>query len=236
SRNGGGILQRHPHDLGRIDNPGGDHVLVFARLCIKAEIRVALVGELADHDRAFDTGILRDLPHRRLDGLADDLDTDLLVVVGGVEAGQNFARKEQRNTAAGHDTFLDRSLGRVHGVIDAILALLHLDLGAAADADDRYATGELSQTLLKLFAVVIGGRLLDLRLDLIDAGKDVVLFAGAIDDRCVLLLDAYPLGAAEHLEGHVLELGAQVVRDQLTTGQGRDVLEHGLAAIAEPRR
>src|SRR5207237_10322180 len=119
---------------------------------------------------------------------------------------------------------------------DASAVIPRLPLRAAADAAERYPARALSQTLLKLFAVVIGGRLLDLRLDLIDAGKDVVLFAGAIDDRRVLLLDAYPLGAAEHVEGHVLELGAQVVRDQLTTGQGRDVLEHGLAAIAEPRR
>src|SRR4030095_14518760 len=45
------------------------------------------------HDRPLDTGSLRDLTHWRLDGLPDNLDTDLLVVVGGVEAGQNLARK-----------------------------------------------------------------------------------------------------------------------------------------------
>jgi hypothetical protein len=32
-------------------------------------------------------------------------------------------------------TFLDRGAGRMHGVIDAVLALLHLDLGRAADAE-----------------------------------------------------------------------------------------------------
>ena len=54
---------------------------------------------------------------------------------------------EQRHAAAGDDAFLDRGAGRVHGVVDAILALLHLDLGGAADPDDRHAAGELGQPL-----------------------------------------------------------------------------------------
>jgi hypothetical protein len=44
------------------------------------------------------------------------------------------------------------------------------------------------------------------------------------------------LGAAEHLERDVLELDAEVLGDRLTGGQDRDVLEHGLAAVAEARR
>jgi hypothetical protein len=47
----------------------------------------------------------------------------------------------------------------MHRVIHAILALLHLDLGRAADADHRDAARELGQTLLQLLAVVVrGGR------------------------------------------------------------------------------
>src|SRR5271155_2394892 len=101
-RNRGGILKCDPHDLGRIDDPGRDQILVLARLCVEAEIRVVLVGQPADDDRTLDSGILGDLPYRRLDGLADNLDADLLVVVGGIEAGQNLARKKQGNAAAGH--------------------------------------------------------------------------------------------------------------------------------------
>ena len=52
--------------------------------------------------------------------------------------------------------------GRVHRVIHAILALLHLDLGRAADADHRDAARELGQALLQLLAVVVRGGLLDL--------------------------------------------------------------------------
>jgi hypothetical protein len=62
-------LQRYPHNLGGIDNPGLHHVLVLARLCVKPEIRAVLVGQLADHDPALDPGLLGDLTYRRLDGL-----------------------------------------------------------------------------------------------------------------------------------------------------------------------
>ena len=123
----------------------------------------------------------------------------------------------------------------MHRIVDAILALLHLDLGGAADADHRDAAGELREALLQLLAVVVRGGLLDLRLDLGDPGLDVGLLAGAVDDRGVLLLDHHLLGAAEHVERHVLELDAEVFGDRLAAGQDGDVLQHRLAAIAEAR-
>ena len=65
---------------------------------------------------------------------------------------------------------------------------------------------------------------------------DLLLLAGAVDDRGVLLGDGHLLGAAEHLQRDVLELDAEVFRDHLAAGEDGDVLEHGLAAIAEARR
>ena len=44
------------------------------------------------------------------------------------------------------------------------------------------------------------------------------------------------LGSAEHVEGDILELDAEILGDHLTAGQHGDVLQHGLAAIAEARR
>ena len=107
---------------------------------------------------------------------------------------------------------------------------------AAADLDHGDAAGELGQTLLQLLAVVVGGRVLDLRLDLLDARLDVGLLAGAVDDGRVVLVDGHLLGAAEHVERDVLELDAEVLGDHLAAGEDGDVLEHGLAAVAEARR
>ncbi|MNL62146.1 hypothetical protein D3C87_1861430 [compost metagenome] len=85
------------------------------------------------------------------------------------------------------------------GVIDAVLLLFHLDFGGAADADDGDTAREFGETLLQLFAVIVGGGLLDLGADLGNTSVDLGLGANAVDDRRVLLLDRYLLGAAEHV-------------------------------------
>src|SRR4029450_11792864 len=105
-----------------------------------------------------------------------------------------------------------------------------------ADPDHRTPAGELGQALLQLLAVVVRGGLLDLRLDLRDAGFDVLLLARALDDRGGLLVDHHLAGAAEHVDGDAFELHAELIGDQLTAGQDRDVFQHGLAAIAEAPR
>src|SRR6185437_14542163 len=164
-----------------------------------------------------------------------DLDAGLLVVVLGAQALELLGSTQQGDAAARDDAFFHRGAGRMHRVIHAILALLHLDFGRAADADHRDAARELGQTLLKLLAVVVRGGFLDLRLDLRHARFDVGLLAGAVDDGGVLLVDHHLLGATEHLDGHVLHLDAEIFRDRLAAGQDGDVLQHGLAAVAETR-
>ena len=77
-----------------------------------------------------------------------------------VERG--VAGLQQGHAAAGDDALLDGRLRVANGVLDAVLALLQLDLGGRADLDDRNAAGELRQPLLQLLAVVVGVALLDL--------------------------------------------------------------------------
>ena len=57
----------------------------------------------------------------------------------------------------------------------------------------------------------------------------------AFHDRGVVLVDRDALGASKIRQLDVLELQAEILRDDLTTGQDRNVLQHGLAAIAEAR-
>ena len=162
-------LQRLTHDLGRIDDALGEHVHILAVLRIEAVAVLVLVEDLADDDRAVLARIERDLARRSGEGLAHDLDAGLLVVVLRADLLQRLGGTEQGDAAARQDAFLDRRAGRMHRIINAILALLHLDLGRAADADHRDAARELGETLLQLLAVVVRGGLLDLRLDLRDA-------------------------------------------------------------------
>src|SRR6266568_2091690 len=232
----GGILESVPHDLGGIDDPGRDHVGELALLRVVAVIGVLAVHQLADDDRAVGAGILGDQPGRRLQGLPHNVDADLLVRIGRGQLVERAGGIEQRRATAGNNTLLDCGAGRMHRVVDEILALLHLDLGGAADPDDCNAAGELGQPLLQFLAVVVGGRLLDLLADLGATALDIRLLAGAVDDCRVLLLDAQLLALAEHVERDVLELDAEILADHLATGQDRDILEHRLPTVAETRR
>ena len=103
----------------------------------------------------------------------DDRRADLLIAFE-LEAVERLARAQQRHAAAGDDALFDRRLGRVHRVFDARLLFLHLGLGGRTDLDDGDAADELRQPLLQLLAVVVGGGLLDLHADLLDAALDVL--------------------------------------------------------------
>src|SRR5262249_8816225 len=120
--------------------------------------------------------------------------------------------------------FLGGGAGAVEASSAPVFLLLPSAPGGAAAAAHRPAARELGQPLLQLLAVIVGRGLLDLRLDLADAGLDVLLLAGAVDDRGLLLLDDDLLGAPEHGGGHVLELDAELFGDELAAGEDRDVL------------
>src|SRR6185437_12539024 len=193
-----------------------------------------VVEDLADDDRGFLTGVRSDLAGRSLQSLANDGDAGGLV---GIRAGRLDVGggAQQGDAAASHDAFFNSRAGCVQGVVNAVLLFLDFDLGRAADADNRDATGELGQTFLQLLLVVVRRGFLDLLLDLGNAALDLALLAGAVDDGGVLLGDRHLLGAAQHVEGHVLELDAEVFGDDLATGEDGDVFQHGLAAVAEAR-
>src|SRR5262249_924938 len=70
--------------------------------------------------------------------------------------------------------------------------------GRPPATDPPTAAGKLRQPLLQLFLVVVGGRFLDLGLDLLHACLDVGLLAGAVHDRGLFLLDDHLLGTTEH--------------------------------------
>src|SRR5207247_4932640 len=179
-----------------VDDALADQVAVFAGLRVEAVIVLLLLEDLADDDGAVFACVDRDLAGRRGQRLAHDLDAGLLVVVLGLDALELLGGAEQGDAAARHDAFFNRRTGRMHRVIHAILALLHLDFGRAADADHGYAARELGQTLLQLLTVVVRSGFLDLRLDLLNARLDVGPLAGAVGDGGVFLVDRPLLGAA----------------------------------------
>src|SRR3984893_14423270 len=234
--NRGRILKRDAHNLGRVDDAELYQITVLAGLGVVPIGVGRILDQLADNNRAVVAGIVDDLTCRCLDCLADDVDAGLLIGIFDLDAVQRLDGAQQRHAAAWQYAFLDGGARSIERVIDEVLLFLHFHFRGAANPDHRDAAGELGQALLKFFAVVVRGGVFDLRLDLGDAGLDVLLFAGAVDNRGCFLIDANPLGAAEHLQGYVFELDAEFLRDQLSGGEDRDVFEHGLAAVAKARR
>src|SRR5712664_3469268 len=230
----GRVLQGEARHLGGVDHARRQQIFVRAGGRVEPE-RALAVADLVHHDAALPTAVLHDPADGLLERLADDVDAELLALLD-LEAVERAGGAQVRDAAAGDDAFLDRRAGRVQRVLHAGLLLLHLGLGGRADVDHRHAADQLGQALLQLLAVVVRGGLLDLRPDLLDARLDVALLAGAVDDGGVVLVDDDALGPAQVLQRHGLQLDAEILGDQTATREDSDVLQHGLAAVAEARR
>ena len=153
--------------------PACDQILVDLGLGVEAQRLVLAVDQLAGDDGAVMARILGDLADRRLQRAADDVDAAGLVVIGAVQALERLGGVEQSDAAARDDAFLDRGAGRVERVVDAVLALLDLDLGRAADLDHGDAAGELGEALLELLLVIVAVGVLDLLADRLDPALDL---------------------------------------------------------------
>ena len=140
---------------------------------------------------------------------------------------------DESDTTSRDDALLDRRTGRVEGILDAGLLLLHLDLGGCTDVDDGHTADELGEALLELLAVVVGGGVGDLAADLLDAASDILGRACAVHHGGVVLGHHDSTRGAQVVQGQRVELDAEVIHDGLAARQDGDVFEHGLAAVAE---
>src|SRR4029079_12054145 len=186
--NRGCVLKRGADDLGRVDHAGFDEVLILFGLGVEALGRVIAFEQLARDDRAVMAGVAGNLADQGRQRLADNVDAAGLVVIGAVHALERLGGVEERGTAARNDAFLDRGAGRVKRVIDAVLALLDLDLGSTADLDHGYAAGKLGQPLLQLLAIIVGGGRFDLLTDRANPSFDILAGPVAVNNRGVVLV------------------------------------------------
>ena len=160
---GRGVLQGRAGDLRRVDDPGGEHVAPGAGVGVVAEAGVLVLQDLVDDDLAVLARVVDDLAGGRSQGGSDDVEADALVALGlGTQPFDRFDRPQEGNAAAGNDPLFRGRSGRVEGVIDKVLALLHLGFGRGAGLDDRDAAGDLREALGELLLVVIARRPIDL--------------------------------------------------------------------------
>ena len=234
ARDGRRVLEGAARDLRRIDDTGLQEVAVLAGADVVA-VRAGRLLDVGDDERGLESGVVDELAERRLDRTGDDVRADLLVTLE-VEGLDGLLRTEIGDAAAGDDALFNGRTGGVQGVVDTVLLLLHRSFRRRANLDEGNAAGELGETLLKLLAIIVGRGLLDLLLDLLDAGLDVRSLAETLDDRGVVLVDDDLLRAAEHIDRDGLELDADVLADELAAREDRDVLEDRLPAVTEARR
>src|SRR3954471_7672126 len=169
------VLQRGAGDLRRVDHPRRHQLFILSRASVVAEPALPLL-HLLQHDASFEARVPHDAAERLLDRAADDLHADALVALE-LEAFERLLAADERDAAARDDALFHRGAGGVQRILHACLLLLHLRFGGGADLHHRDAAHELGEPLLELLAVVVGGRLLDLRADLLDPGLDVLLLA-----------------------------------------------------------
>src|SRR3954470_4003972 len=228
------VLQSRTRHLRRVDDPRLEHVHILTGRGVQTLTQRQRTHPLG-HNPALKAGVDRDLLERLLQRTPDDRGTSRLIALKLDLVERPRPRLQQRHTTTGNDALLNRGLRVADSVLDTVLTLLQLHLRRRTRLDDRHTAGQLGEALLELLAVIVRVAVLDLDADLVDATLDVVGVPGAIDDGGLVLGHHDALGLAEHVEGGVLQLEADVLADDLATGQDRDVLQHGLAAVTEAR-
>src|SRR5205085_7115423 len=193
-----------------------------------------LATDLREHDGSVRACVRAELTERLLERAAEDVHAGELVA-RGLDLVQRLDRVEKRDLTTRDHALFDTRTGCRERVLDAVLLLLELHLGGRADLDDGDAAGELGETLLELLLVEVAGGLFDLSFVLLDARHDLFLLAVAFDERGVVLVRRDAACAAEILDRRRVELAAGLFGDDRAAGEGRDVLEHRLAAVAEAR-
>src|ERR1700722_971893 len=234
TRNRGGILQSETRDLRRIQDAHIEHIAVLIRRSVVAEGALALADPV-EHHRGVFTGVRHNLTQRLFDRAGQDLDARRLVIVGTDQLLDGLERAQKGYAAARNHSFFHGRTGCVQSIFDTRLLFLHFDFRRRTDLDQGYSAGELGNALLQLFLVVVGGRILDLLTNTLDAALDVRRLAGTVDDGGVLFLHQHLLRFAEIAQRRLLERQADFIGNDLTARQDRDVLQHGLATIAEAR-
>ena len=129
----------------------------------------------------------------------DDLNAKGLVTLG-LDGLDCIQAANQCDSTARNDALLNRSAGGVQCIFHPGLLLLELDLGGGAHVDHSHAADQLGQALLQLLAVVVGGGVLGLCADLLDATLDGLAAAGSVDHHGLVLRDHDALGLSEVAE------------------------------------
>lgn len=146
-----GILQSRADNLGRVDDAGLDHIGIFAGLSIITIVGIGAFQQFAGNNRTVNARILDNLTDRSLRCLADNFDTDFLILISRNQSVQRFAGIQQSDAAAGDNAFLDRGTGRMQRVVNTVFLLLNFNFGSTADFDNGNAARKVWPVFPEVF-------------------------------------------------------------------------------------
>ena len=149
------ILQGGSGDLGRVDDAGLDHIHILARVGVVTDVRLGSVFQqfgddhvavaAADCRRSAVSG-----PSGRWRRYQSRSSRRPWPCLGAFSTSGD--RPQENDAAAGDDAFFGGRPRGVQGIVEQVLAFLHLGFGRGAGLDDGDAAGQLGQTLLELLA------------------------------------------------------------------------------------
>ena len=231
--NGSSGLQRATGYLGRIQNTHFDHVAVLAGGSVVTVVTFASADRLQYHSTFF-TSVGHDLTQRCFNGATQQLDADVLVFVVTGQVLEGNQSTYQSHTTARYHALFNSGAGSVQCVFNAVFLLFHFHFGGCADLDYRNTASQLGQTFLQFFLVVVGSGFFNLLADLGNAGFDISLGTGTIDDGGVVLVDLYALGLTQVLQGQAKRV--QINKDNSTIIDGAGAQSDIEARVAQIRK
>src|SRR5690606_25318637 len=92
-------------------------------------------ADTLENDRAVFTGIGCDLAHRDFQGLANDVDADLGILIIHLQVVQRADGVDQGDTTTGDDALFNGSASSRQSVLNAMLLFLQFGLSCSAHAD-----------------------------------------------------------------------------------------------------
>ncbi len=205
----GGVLQSGTHYLGRIDDASFHQVAVASlfRRCSRRtcpSLRRTRFTTTAPSKPAF-SAMARS-------GYSSTLRTILTPSCSSpssVSLSSAFSARSRATPPPGTIPSSRAAWVAAAGVFEQRLPLFHFRFRRGTTADLSHATGQLGQTLLQLFSIVIAVRLFDLTPDLVRAALNILLAPGTADHDRLVGRDANPLGPSQVGQFDALQINSQ---------------------------
>lgn len=121
---------------------------------IITKVVILLFEKFANDNSSFFSSVFGNSLARNLDGLLDNLDTDVLIEVFTLQGIKGLGGIKQSATTSDDDTFFNGSFSSAEGISDSVLDLTDFNFRSTTNLNDTNTSLEFSESLLELFLVV----------------------------------------------------------------------------------